>query len=354
MPNEMIKKTVEILQSFIKQKDWEVRHAGVMGLKYFLVVREDLIPIYLPIIIKDILDSLLDSVDDVSSVAASALIPIASHLPKLLSKDQVSAIVKMLWNLLLDQDELAAACNNFMGLLAAILSLPNASNWIEMERMEILVPRLWPFLSHQSSSVRRSTLQTLRKLTEKRENLPTTSASTNGSETLRLNFGVQFWPALLLQEALRHVFQRVLVEHVEDIQSLVVEVWNNIVRNSDLAVLLPAVCPLVSCWMCLTMQPAKLAFDPSLMIHATSKASRLVGDTSAMPNQKWFLGGAETISQDVREKNVIRARYKACKMLGLLSQVSFISTRVSIKSNDIFPVIVFSSARAERRLQNRR
>lgn len=319
MPDELVQKTVETLQRFGKQKDWEVRHGGILGIKYFVVVREDLIATYLPLTIKDILSGLLDSVDDVSSVSASTLIPIASHLPKLLSHQQVSGIVKMLWDLLLDQDELAAACNSFMGLLAAILSLPNASHWIEMEKMEDLIPRLWPFLSHPTSSVRRSTLQTLKKLTDETTDNPAQPA-TNDSSSLHLNFGVRSWPSPLVQEALRFIYQRVLVEHIEDIQCLVEAVWGNIVTKSDLAILLHAACPYVSCWMCLAMQPARLAFDPNLMVFAKSRAGRLLSDSDSMPLQKLYLGGTETISQDVRERSVIRARHKACKMLGLLSQ----------------------------------
>lgn len=321
MPDDLVQKSVEILQKFVKQKDWEVRHGGVLGIKYFVVVRVDLISTYLPLIIKDVLDGLLDSVDDVSSVSASALIPIASHLPKLLSHKQVSGIVKMLWDLLLDQDELAAACNNFMGLLAAILSLPNASQWIEMEQMDNLIPRLWPFLSHPTSSVRRSTLQTLKKLTDDADISPRPETpSTDEKSALCLNFGVRYWPSNLVQEALRHIYQRVLVEHVEDIQCLVEDVWGNIVTKSDLATLLHAACPYVSCWMCLAMQPSRLAFDPNLMIYAKSRAGRLMNDSESLPLQKLYLGGMETISLDVRERNVIRARFKACKMLGLLSQ----------------------------------
>ena len=320
MSEELVQKTVNILQSLIKQKDWCVRHGGVLGLKYFVVVRIDLISIYLPIIIKDVLNGLLDSVDDVSSVSAAVLIPIASHLPKLLSHSQVSGIVKMLWDLLLDQDELAAACNSFMGLLASILSLPNASQWIEMEQMENLIPRLWPFLSHPTSSVRRSTLQTLKKLTDETENTSRlVTEKADGSSSLHLNFGVRYWPSLLVQEALRHIYQRVLVEHVEDIQCLVEDVWENIVTKSDLATLLHAACPYVSCWMCLAMQPSRLAFDPNLMIYAKTRAGRL-NDADALPMQKLYLGGTETISQEIREKNVVRARFKACRMLGLLSQ----------------------------------
>ncbi|CAO1295823.1 unnamed protein product, partial [Diamesa tonsa] len=38
MPIELVHKTVEILQKFIKQKDWEVRHGGILGIKYMVVV----------------------------------------------------------------------------------------------------------------------------------------------------------------------------------------------------------------------------------------------------------------------------------------------------------------------------
>lgn len=334
MPIELIYKTVEILQNFVKQKDWEVRHGGVLGIKYMAVVREDQIGKLLPFVIKDILNGLLDAVDDVGAVSAAALIPIAAYLPKLLSEQQVSAIVKMLWDLLLDQDELASACNSFMGLLAAILSLPNAHQWIKMEPMDKLIPRLWPFLSHPTSSVRRSTLQTLKRLTDETHNAikngsqpssepDETHVETNGNTTsLGLNFGVRNWPAALLQEALRHIYQRVLIEHIEDIQCLVEDVWKNLVENADLSALLHAACPYVSCWMCLAMQPNRLAFDQNLMLFAkseTTKPGRLC-DSETVPTQKLFLGGTETIPQDLREKNVIRARFKACRMLGLLSK----------------------------------
>ncbi|XP_070498926.1 TATA-binding protein-associated factor 172 [Chironomus tepperi] len=320
MDTSLVLKVIEILQKFVKHDDWEVRHSGLLGIKYMLVVREDLISTILPLVIKNILDGLLDTVDDVSSVSASSLIPISSYLPKLLTHQQVSCIVKMLWDLLLDQDELAAACNSYMASMAAILSLPNASQWIEMEPMVNLIPRLWPFLSHPSSSVRRSTLQTLKKLTDETNNqvieANKNDVNNDGKPSLCLNFGVRSWPPNLLQEALRHIYQRVLVEHVEDIQSLVEDVWSNIVMNADLSALLHAACPFVSCFMCLAMQPARLAFDPNLLISA--KSNRLVCDS--MPMQKAFLGGLETIPQDTREKNVIRARYKACRMLGLLSK----------------------------------
>ncbi|XP_052865254.1 TATA-binding protein-associated factor 172 [Anopheles cruzii] len=374
LPLAKVHQTVNILLTFVKQKEWEVRHGGLLGIKYMLVVREDLVQAFLPVIINDVLTGLFDAVDDVGAVAATTLIPIASWLPKLLSHSQVSHIVKLLWDLLLDQDELASACNSFMGLLASILSLPAASSWIQMEPMAILVPRLWPFLSHCSSSVRRSTLQTLKTLTT---NMDTEDANTaaNGAggwldelpygngqrppttlvegvlklanapndSNLVLNFGVQDWPPQLLQEALRHIFQRVLVEHVEDIQSLAEKVWDNLVINAELSALLHASCPYVSSWLCLAMQPVRLAFDPGSLIyakpmpsgtnrerrrqfdsfetggHVAAAASSCAGTGGAL-YQKLFLGGAETVPLEMRERNVVRARCKASRMIGLLSR----------------------------------
>lgn len=79
----------------------------------------------LPQAFPKILEGLSDPVDDVGAVAASALIPISSDLVRLLP-DQIPLVISKLWDLLAEQDELAAACNSFMGLLASLLSLPDA------------------------------------------------------------------------------------------------------------------------------------------------------------------------------------------------------------------------------------
>lgn len=80
------------------------------------------------------------------------------------------------------------------------------------------------------------------------------------------NNSVKDWSPQLLQEAMRHLYQRGLVEHVEEIQNLVEDVWNNLIKNADLSALLHASCPYVASWLCLAMQPARLAFDPSTLI----------------------------------------------------------------------------------------
>lgn len=219
--------------------------------------------------------------------------------------------------------------------------------------MNVLIPRLWPFLSHTTSSVRKSTLQTLKTLTQCNTtetmnglNETATTGADNemvlseqsandfnkivnvDAKNLSLNFGVKEWPSALLQESLRHIYQRVLVEHVSEIQLIAEEVWVNLVTNAELSALLHAACPYVSAWMCLAMQPARLSFDPNQMIYAKTnptKNSKRLNDLDLSlghekHHPKLYLGGVETTPVDIREKNIPRARCIAAKMIGLLSK----------------------------------
>ena len=109
------------------------------------------------------------------------------------------------------------------------------------------MPRLWPFLHHTSSSVRRSALLTLQKLTELD---PSVSPMSSGP----------------LQETLRHVYQRALVEHNPEVLHLIPNVWNDLLKSSRLDTLLLAACPMFGTWLCLAMQPARVAIDPSFLV----------------------------------------------------------------------------------------
>lgn len=115
-----------VVLKLLQHNEWEARHGALLALKYLLAVRDDLLEELLPRAFPAAMRGLADSVDDVGAAAASALIPVASTLPKLLTSAQLETVVLRLWELLREQDDLAAACNSFMGLLAAILSLPAA------------------------------------------------------------------------------------------------------------------------------------------------------------------------------------------------------------------------------------
>ncbi|XP_012144007.1 histone acetyltransferase 1 isoform X2 [Megachile rotundata] len=330
--NKGILGILSVMLKLLEHDEWEARHGALLALKYLLAVRDDLLDDILPRVFPAIIQGLSDPVDDVGAAAASALIPVAFALPRLLKPAELEAIVIRLWELLREQDDLAAACNSFMGLLAAILSLPTAHTYITPQPLSQVLPRLWPFLSHSSSSVRKATLQTLQTLTGD-------DGAHNKNRKERWGEG----GGLVLQEALRHVFQRVLIEHVTAIQDVAERVWENLVVQSDLELLLHAACPLVSTWLCLAMQPEHVPFNPNLLMTISTlnkgiKSNQIIGicdgqsDTSnnggnntisgngkSMSELKVYIGGIETVAQNIRKSNVVQARCRASRMLGLLS-----------------------------------
>lgn len=348
--NSDIMGILSVILKLLKHDEWEARHGALLALKYLLAVRDDLLDDILPKAFPDIMKGLADPVDDVGAAAASALIPVASALPRLLAASELEMVVERLWQLLKEQDELAAACNSFMGLLAAILSLPAARACLKPQPLSEVIyhyaifflkmyfflsfydfifkvlPRMWPFFNHSSSNVRKATLQTLQTLT---------GDDGDNGEKRKERWGEG--GSLVLQEALRHVFQRVLIEHVPSIQEVAERVWENLVVRSDLEMLLHAACPLVSTWLCLAMQPEHVPFNLSLLMNVTSithkntKTNQSICDGVSDPASgtnnthkptselKSYLGGVETVSQNTRHANVVRARCMTSKMLGLLS-----------------------------------
>ncbi len=86
---------------------------------------QDLIESLLPVAFPSIHKCLHDSVDDVCAVAASALLPVAAELVKILPA-QAPGVVSVLWDSLNTLDDLSSACNSIMGLLAGLLAFPAA------------------------------------------------------------------------------------------------------------------------------------------------------------------------------------------------------------------------------------
>lgn len=211
MNSSEIQKVVSTLLSLLQRPEWEARHGGILALKYIVAVRGFKDPFLLPLSLPHMLKGLDDPVEDVGAVAAASLIPSAGELASRFP-DQLGPTIDRLWNLLSEQDELAAASNSYMGLLAALISQNAAKSLHQTEILAQRLPQLWPFLSHTSSAVRRSTLQTLSTLADSIESL-----------------GVPEQPGApsLLQNALRHIFQRALLETNPDIQALTEEVVIN-------------------------------------------------------------------------------------------------------------------------------
>ena len=85
-------------------------------------------------------------------------------------------MVGILWDSLLDLDELSASTNSVMELLSIlVVELGNKTTANEtqqgmVESLSLLVTRLWPFLGHNICSVRQSCIKTLLALLSGNDN----------------------------------------------------------------------------------------------------------------------------------------------------------------------------------------
>ncbi|XP_033118487.1 TATA-binding protein-associated factor 172-like [Anneissia japonica] len=309
MTEESVHGVLSILLQLFNQQQWEVRHGGLIGLKYLLAVRKEMTSSLLPSVLQCIIDGLQDCNDDVMSVAAAALNPVADTLVRI-CPDQVPVILRTLWDTLLDLDDLTASTNSIMVLLSSLLSYPMVhQKCFHTQSLGELIPRLWPFLSHTILSVRKAALQTLLTLLK--------------ADTYEVPVGT--WLPVILQDAMRHIFQRCLVETTSDTLDLIQEVWDAILQKAVLQNILQATIPWYSAWLSLCMQSSKLPLDSNLLINSTYRNKTAnkspKGQQQVKEKCQEFLGGATSIADDNAEHDlaVVQARTRATRLIGRLS-----------------------------------
>ncbi|XP_070608514.1 TATA-binding protein-associated factor 172 isoform X1 [Erythrolamprus reginae] len=302
-----VHKTVAILLKLLTQEQWEVRHGGLLGIKYALAVRQDLIETLLPKVLPAITEGLQDLDDDVRAVAAASLVPVVESLVHL-QPEKVPFILNILWDALLDLDDLTASTNSIMTLLSSLLTYSQVQRCSIQQSLTVLVPRVWPFLHHTISSVRKAALETLFTLL-------TTQDQTSAS-----------WLTPILQDMLRHIFQFCILESNQEILELIHKVWLELLSKASLQYVVAAACPWMGAWLCLMMQPSHLPIDLNMLLEVKAKLKEKSGGKlrPSQPQTKEvvqeYIAGAETVTEDsaTRDFVVIRARMMAAKLLGAL------------------------------------
>ncbi|KAK9238071.1 hypothetical protein V1525DRAFT_402348 [Lipomyces kononenkoae] len=224
LPKDTVLNTYNVLYTLIMQNNldisfpiWEACHGGMLGLKYLVAVRKDLL------FDQDSKNGLLDGVvecvmhgldeqdDDVRAVSAATLVPIASELV-LLRPQSVDKLIEVVWDCLANlKDDLSASTGSVMDLLAKLCSFPQVLEQMKANAtadpsmsFAMLVPRLYPFLRHSITSVRRAVLRAL-----------LTFLNIEGD-------GGSDW---IDGKALRLLFQNLLVEQNETVLNLSLEVF---------------------------------------------------------------------------------------------------------------------------------
>lgn len=228
LPEPIIKSTFNVLCSLVLQESlgvtfplWEACHGGMLGLRYLVSVRTDILfkdTTYLDGLIECVLHGLQESDDDVQAMSAATLIPIASELVDL-RPQTIPQLLEVIWNCLGDlKDDLSASIGNVMDLLAKLCAFPQVLDIIKAaaetdpsKSFTMLVPRLCPFLRHSITNVRIAVIRALQ-----------TFLAIEGQ-------GTKDW---IDARILRLVFQNLLVEQNEQVLNLSLDLWNKLLDQS--------------------------------------------------------------------------------------------------------------------------
>ncbi|KAF8321727.1 hypothetical protein DL93DRAFT_2209827, partial [Clavulina sp. PMI_390] len=236
---------------------WQVRHAGLVGVKYEVAVRPDLVddPDSGEEVLRGVLDAaisgLCDHDDDVRSVAATCLTPIASQLVERMPQE-IARLLGVLWDCLNEmKDDLSSSVGFVMELLGKLLSFDASiavlSNTNSSRPLAALVPILFPFFRHTIANVRLAVVNTLHNFLS----VPNLSDDWLSDSVLRL------------------LFQNLLLEERLDIQTLTLQTWRSVVSRLKLSAsrLLEMMTPYLRDWFALLMNPLGVAMDSQLLFH---------------------------------------------------------------------------------------
>lgn len=202
------------------ERAWQSRHGGIVGMRYLVAVRNDLLleePELLDGTLEAVLKCLGDQDDDVRTVSAATLIPVAKEVvsmrPNILGK-----LTTIIWECISNlSDDLSVSTGSVMDLLAKLCSFPEVLEAMRVSASQDpersfanLVPRLYPFLRHTIAGVRSAVLRAL--LTFLTVEDAAASAWVDG-------------------KILRLIFQNLLVERTEGVLKQSFEVWEALVSK---------------------------------------------------------------------------------------------------------------------------
>ncbi|KAI9288630.1 hypothetical protein BC943DRAFT_288000 [Umbelopsis sp. AD052] len=244
MAPESVKQVHGILLQLIKQDHgsfkqksiWEIRHAGLLGLKYAVAVRKDLVDMLMDGTTDAVILGLCDHDDDVRAVSASTLLPVTAEFVKLSSKERIRKLIGTLWDCLTDlKDDLTASTGAVMDLIAKLFEQETVMDIVrEGHSLNTLVPRLYPFFRHIITSVRMAVLNTFITLLECK----------TGNEWVEEN-------------VYRLVFQNLIVEERDDVLARTIAAWEALTSTNNVThdVILQGTQNWMGSWFEITMTP---------------------------------------------------------------------------------------------------
>lgn len=258
---------------------WELRHAGLLGLKYEVAIVRDATAIIHDVVLCA-LQALRDQDDDVRSVAASALLPMASTLVTL---PELPEIVQTLWDCLGEgTDELGSSTASVMDLLGALLVHDEVIALMAASQdLHGLISRLYAFLRHPITSVRLAVVKALLVLLSVAQ-LPRDWVR---SETLSL------------------LFQNLVLEDRAEIRQVTFQALTTAFEHTNLD---DTVGPSIADWYSIVMTPIGQPLDDTLFVGQRSRGHDI--------DKAMFAGDMGLMTVDT----VLETRIAAAKALALL------------------------------------
>ncbi|KAG6898919.1 hypothetical protein C0993_002768 [Termitomyces sp. T159_Od127] len=252
---------------------WEVRHAGLLGLKYEVAVRGDLFET--PDIKQEDMDvddagrqvlrgvvdvavlGLGDPDDDVRSVAASCLLPVAGHLVEQLP-ESLGQVLLVLWRCLRNmKDDLSSSVGAVMDLLGKLVSYEKVITILANDAVSLplttLAPTLFPFFRHTIPNVRLAVVVTLSSFM---------GVSSLSREWIDTPF-------------LRLLIQNLIVEERADIRDASLTAWKTAISiiAADPAWMCRVITQeLILDWYAIIMTPLGVPLEPTKFYHAVIAA----------------------------------------------------------------------------------
>ncbi|WVW85765.1 hypothetical protein I302_107803 [Kwoniella bestiolae CBS 10118] len=287
---------------------WEVRHAGLLGLKYEVAVRPDLLATKRDEdvkmdgdvktdleggelnILRDVVEAgvlaLEDSDDDVRTVASTALTPIPEIIASQLPRDELDALLTTLWGCLSEGgDELGSSTGAVMDLLGVLIKQDPVIKFM-INTKESLASRTYKFMRHPIAVVRLSVIKILMSVGELRE-----------VEKIWLSDG---YSSLL--------FQNLLLEERQDIRELSLKALDDAVQQVEEDCGEQEGMMDLDTWFSLVMTPIGAPFDATLFTKVKNSTTGHNVDKAMMA------GDMSLISMDI----ALQTRLTGAKALGLL------------------------------------
>ncbi|KAK3313511.1 hypothetical protein B0H66DRAFT_354542 [Apodospora peruviana] len=289
VPPESVYGIYQLLYRMVMQDDfqlemhnWAICHGGMVGLRYVVAVRKDLLLMdgdMIDGVIRAVMKGLGDADDDVRSVSAATLIPMAKEFVTL-RPAAVDGMINIVWESLSNLgDDLSASTGKIMDLLATLCSFPEVLEAMKLSAAEdeersftLLVPRLYPFLRHTITSVRLAVLKALMTF---------------------VNLGNETSQGWLTGRILRLIFQNILVERDQETLAMSMELWKALVKNlaKQSTILADEFEPHVEALMKLTLHPIgvprnPIPMDPTLFQKPSGGTYSLPGNITPVGTRK--------------------------------------------------------------------